>query len=177
MPLQCFAVRITVTACVRSRLFPVQQVCIRIQLHAAQHLPGASLRPPGSICAALPSLPQQQPAAAAGCLHGSSLHSHAAASRSSQHALHSALKGSVCAAMLWLPRHQPASARSCTRSTLLQQRRRAAAMPKRVQAKRRLRTTATLTLWAAVQPGAFLLFRLRILEWLNWRLALLVQLI
>ena len=68
----------------------------------------------------------------------------------------------------------PRRRRAFTRSTLLQQRRRAAAMPKRVQAKRRLRTAATLTLWAAVQPGAFLLFQLCILEWLNWRLALLI---
>ena len=64
--------------------------------------------------------------------------------------------------------------RAFTRSTLLQQRRRAAAMPKRVQAKRRLRTTATLTLWAAVQPGAFSDCALRLLACLNWRLALLI---
>ena len=44
----------------------------------------------------------------------------------------------------------------------------------RVQAKRRLRTTATLTLWAAVQPGAFLSAWLRLLACLNWRLALLI---
>ena len=64
--------------------------------------------------------------------------------------------------------------RAFTRSTLLQQRRRAAAMPRRVQAKRRLRTTATLTLWAAVQPGAFSDCALRLLACLNWRLALLI---
>ena len=56
LPLQCFAVRGTAIACSRSRWFPVQQVCIRIQLHAAQQLPGAALRPPGSICAAMLSL-------------------------------------------------------------------------------------------------------------------------
>ena len=64
--------------------------------------------------------------------------------------------------------------RAFTRSTLLQQRRRAAAMPRRVQAKRRLRTTAPLTLWAAVQPGAFSDCALRLLACLNWRLALLI---
>ena len=44
----------------------------------------------------------------------------------------------------------------------------------RVQAKRRLRTAAALTLWASVQPGAFSDCALRLLACLNWRLALLI---
>ena len=72
--------RITATACSRSRLLSLQQACIRRQLHplsmTALH---SALK--GSVCTALPSLSlsRQQPAVAAGCLHGSSLHSQSAA--------------------------------------------------------------------------------------------------
>ena len=80
----------------------------------------------GSVCAALPSLSlsRQQPAFAAGCLHGSSLHSHAAASRSA-HSAALRLEGlrlrshafastaTACIRSRLLAWQQPAFARSC----------------------------------------------------------------
>ena len=44
----------------------------------------------------------------------------------------------------------------------------------RVQAKRRLRTAATVTLWAAVQPGAFFFCSASLARVPDWRLALLI---
>ena len=44
----------------------------------------------------------------------------------------------------------------------------------RVQAKRRLRTAAALTLWASVQPGAFFFCSASLARVPDWRLALLI---
>jgi len=59
----------------------------------------------------------QQPAFVAGCLHCSSLHSHAAASRLSLQALHTSPEGLRlrCSASLARSRHQPASSVCCSR--------------------------------------------------------------
>jgi len=118
-----FAISITATVSIRSQLLSWHGNSLHSQSAApAQHTALHSALK-GSVCAALPSLSlsRQQPASAAGCLHGSCLHSHAAASRSSLQAPHTSPKGLRlrCSASLFMARQQPASAAGCLHGSSL----------------------------------------------------------
>ncbi len=122
-------------ACIRSQLHPLITASAALRLEGlrlrsiAFAIPCTSLHPHAAAsrsslqslhsspeglrlrCSASLARALQQPASAAGCLHGSSLHPHSAASRSSLQALHTIVTAAVL--RLSVSRQQPASAAGC----------------------------------------------------------------